>query len=214
MDKTKHKDRAFEIIHRESLFQGYFRVDRFHIRQEIENGNWSDVFSREVFEGAPKASAVLLFDPKQDKIVMVEEFRAGPMAAGDDPFLTQLVTGMIGVDEEPEAAARREAAEEAGCIVTDLVRIAAYYPSPGTLSEHTTLFIGRTRAPEDGAVHGVATENEYIRTVVMDAPKAISLLYTGKLRDAHSIMALQWFALRHTEIRSRWLVSDASTMII
>ncbi len=49
---------------------------------------------------------------------------------------------------------------------------------------------------------------------VMDATKAISLLYAGKLRDAQTIVAMQWFAMHHTELRSRWLVSDVGTPII
>ncbi|MFA6279940.1 MAG: NUDIX domain-containing protein [Bdellovibrionales bacterium] len=207
-------DKKYEIIHREALFQGYFRVDRFHLRQELYAGGWSDVFSREVFEGARNAAAVLLFDPHQDKVILIEEFRAGPMAKGDDPFLIEVVAGVIGADETPEVTARRESTEEAGCEVTDLQKIASYYPSPGCLSEYTTLFVGRTKAPEDGSIYGLAHEGEDIKVVVLEAMQAINLLYSGKLRDASSVIAMQWFALHHTELRSRWLVSDTSTMII
>ena len=206
--------KKFEIIHREALFQGYFRVDRFHLRQELYAGGWSDVFSREVFDGTRNAAAVLLFDPQHDKVVMIEEFRAGPMARGDDPYLLEIVAGVVGLDETPEQTARRESLEEAGCTVTDLQKVFAYYPSPGCISEQTTVFVGRTTAPVDGAIHGLKAEGEDIKVIVMDAMQAISLLYEGKLHDAHSIVAMQWFALHHTDLRSRWLVSDASTMII
>ncbi len=207
-------DKKYEIIHREALFQGYFRVDRFHLRQELYAGGWSDVFSREVFEGARNAAAVLLFDPHQDKVILIEEFRAGPMAKGDNPFLIEVVAGVIGADETPEVTARREALEEAGCEVTDLQKIASYYPSPGSVSEYTTLFVGRAKAPEDGSIYGLAHEGEDIKVVVLEAVQAINLLYSGKLRDASSVIAMQWFALHHTDLRSRWLVSDTSTMII
>ncbi len=207
-------EKRFEILYREALFQGFFRVDRFHLRQELFAGGWSAPFTREVFNGGQKAAVILLFDPKQDKIVMIEQFRAGPMAQGEDPFLIELVAGMAESGEALEDTARREALEEAGCEVTELQKIYAYYPSPGCMSEHTTIFIGRTIAPENGSLCGVAHENEDIRVLVLDATEAISLLYMGKLRDAASIIALQWFSLHHTDLRSRWLVSDVGTPII
>ena len=207
-------DKKYEIIHREALFQGYYRVDRFHIRQRLDSGAWSDVFSREVFEGNKNAAVILLFDPQKDKVVLIEEFRAGPMSKGDEPFLIQTVAGVIDSGETAEATARREAMEEAGCEVTEIRKIFDYYPSPGCLGEHATLFVGRIKAPETGSVRGLPEEGEFTRVLVMDAMKAISLLYEGKLHDAATLIAMQWFALNHTDLRSRWLVSDASGAII
>lgn len=207
-------EKRFEILYREALFQGYFRVDRFHLRQELFAGGWSAPFTREVFNGGQRAAVVLLFDPRQDKIVMIEQFRAGPMARDEDPFLIELVAGMADSGEAVEDTARREALEEAGCEVAELQKIHAYYPSPGCLSEHTTVFVGRTVAPENGALHGLKHEDEDIRVLVLDAAEAINLLYMGKLRDAASIIALQWFSLHHTDLRSRWLVSGVGTPII
>lgn len=207
-------EKKFEILYREALFQGFFRVDRFHLRQELFAGGLSAPFSREVFNGGGRAAVVLPFDPRQDKVVFIEQFRAGPMARGEDPFLLELVAGMADQGETVEDTARREALEEAGCQIADLQKIFAYYPSPGAVSEFATLFVGRTTAPEDGALHGLAHEGEDIRVHVFDAAQAINLLYMGRLRDAASIIAMQWFALHHTELRSRWLVSDVGTPII
>ena len=116
----KMSDNEYELIHREVLFQGYYRVDRFHIRQKLDNGSWSDSFSREVFDGNKNAATVLLFDPQKDKVVLIEEFRAGPMSKGDDPFITQVVAGTINSGETAEETVRRESIEEANCEVTDL----------------------------------------------------------------------------------------------
>ncbi len=207
-------DKKFEIVAREALFQGYFRMDRFHIRHEKFDGGWTDVFTREVLDRGRRAVGVLLFDPQHDKIVLIEEFRAAPMAKGEDPWMLELVAGIVEPGEKRETTARREALEEAGCDVAELHKIIEYYSSPGCTSEHATLYIGRTNAPEDGAVFGLPQESEDIRVHVLDATQAIGYLYSGKIRDAATIIAMQWFALRHTELRSRWLVSDASTPII
>ncbi|MDD5586436.1 MAG: NUDIX domain-containing protein [Alphaproteobacteria bacterium] len=207
-------DKKFELIAREALFQGYFRVDRFHVKHESFAGGWTDAFSREILDRGARVAAVLLFDPQHDKIVMVEQFRAAAMAKDEDPWMLELVAGVLEPGEKPETAARREALEEAGCEVSDMQKIFGYYSSPGCVSEQVTLFVGRTSAPEDGIVRGVKEENEDIKVHVLDAAKAISYLYSGKLRDASSIIAMQWFAIQHTGLRSRWLVSEASTPII
>jgi len=52
----------------------------------------------------------LLFDPQHDKIVLVEQFRIAPAAAGKNPWLMEIVLGMVDSNETPEQAAARAAA--------------------------------------------------------------------------------------------------------
>lgn len=207
-------EKKYEIIAQENLFQGYFRVERYHIQHERFDGEWSNRFTREVFHRSKQVAGVLLFDPQQDKVVLIEQFRAGPLLAGEYPWMIELAMGMVDSNETPEQAARREAKEESGCDVTDIQTIANYYSSPGATSESIYLFVGRTQAPPDGGIYGLAQENEDIRVHVMDAARAIGLIYANKIRDAQTMVALQWFAMHHTELRSRWLVSDVGTPII
>jgi len=207
-------NKKFEILAREVLFQGYYRVDRFKIRQERFEGGWSDSFTREVFDRGGKAAAVLPYDPKSDRWVLIEQFRPGVMAAGEYPWITEIVAGIIDGNEAPEDTARREAREEAGCEISELQKIADYYSSPGCLSENITVFAGRTTAPAVEQILGMEHEHEDIRVIPMDAARAISLLYSNKIRDALTLISLQWFAMHHTELRSRWLVSDVGTPII
>lgn len=207
-------DKKFEVINCEALFQGYYRVERYKIKQEKFDGGWSEPFTREVFNRSRHVSGVLLFDPLQDKVVLVEQFRTGALPRQDDPWMTEIVMGMVDSNETPEAAARRESQEEANCIVSELVPITSYYSSPGGTSEYISLFAGRTSAPRDGSLAGLASENEYIKLHVLDATKAISMIYNNRIRDAQTMVAMQWFAMHHTELRSRWLVSDVGTPII
>lgn len=204
----------YDILNRETLFQGYFRVDRYHLRHEKFDGGWSQPLTREVFHRSKHVAAVLPFDPQQDKVVLIEQFRAGPMALGEHPWLIEIPMGMVDVNESPEQAARREAREETGCEVLDLQPIAEFFSSPGGTDEHIILFAARVTAPANGALHGMPNENEDIRVHVMDASKAIGMLFTNKIRDSQTLVALQWFAMHHTELRSRWLVSDVGTPLI
>jgi len=167
-----------------------------------------------VFQRGAIVSGVLLFDPQHDKVILVEQFRAAPAATGMNPWLLEIVAGLADSNETPEQAAKREALEEAGCKINDLIPIANYFSSPGATSEYIYLFAGRVTAPAEDGIFGVPEENEDIRIHVMDAAKAISLLYCNKIRDAQTMIALQWFATHHTDLRSRWLVSDVGTPII
>ncbi len=207
-------EKKYDILLNEVLFQGYFRVDRLHLQHEIEGGTTSPVFTREVFHRTPHVSGVLLFDPQHDKVVLVEQFRAGPASIGINPWLTEIVLGMVDSHETPEQAARREVLEETGCEVMDLLPIYNCFSSPGGTSEYIHLFAGRIRAPAEGGVHGLDDEHEYIRVHVLDAARAISMLYANHFQDSQTLIAMQWFATHHTDLRSRWLVSDVGTPII
>ncbi|MFY9287450.1 MAG: NUDIX domain-containing protein [Alphaproteobacteria bacterium] len=207
-------DKKFDILNRETLFQGYFRVDRYRLQHERFDGGMSQPFTREVFHRSKQVAGVLLFDPQHDKVVMIEQFRAGPLLAGEYPWLLEIPMGMVDANETPEQAARREALEESGCDVAELHAIGTFFSSPGGTSEQIVLFAGRTTAPKDGEVHGLSNEQEDIKVHVLDATKAIGLLYSNKIRDAQTLVAMQWFAMHHTELRSRWLVSDVGTPII
>lgn len=207
-------EKKFEVLACETLFQGYFRVDRYHLQHERFDGAWSPPFTREIFNYGRKVSGILLFDPQHDKVVMVEQFRTCPMIHGENPWIMEIVMGMIDAGETPEQAARREALEEAGCEVIDMQPITNYFTSPGATSDHVSLYVGRAKAPEDGRIGGIASEHEDIRVHVLDATAAIGLLFANKIRDAQTLIALQWFAMHRTELRSRWLVSDVGTPII
>ena len=207
-------DKKYEIHNRETLFQGFFRVDRYHFQHERFDNTWSPRLTREVFHRSKQVAGVLLFDPQRDKVVLVEQFRAGVLQSGEYPWLIEIPMGMVDANESPEQAARREAMEESGCEVAELQMVSSHFSSPGGTSEHITLFVGRTNAPAEAGVFGLSGEDEDIRTHVYDAAKAIGMLYNNKIRDAQTLVALQWFAMHHTELRSRWLVSDVGTPII
>jgi ADP-ribose pyrophosphatase len=207
-------EKKYEIIKRETLFQGFFSLDRLHLRHELFEGGMTAPFTREVFNIGAPCAYILPFDPQKDCVVLVEQFRAGAIERGDDPWLIQAVAGIADGNESLEETARREAKEEAGCTVAELQHIMDTYPSPGATSQFCSLYVGRTVVPDKEGIYGLASENEDIRMHVMPASKAINLLFAKKIFDAPTVIMLQWFALRHTELRSQWLVSQASTPII
>ncbi len=197
-------DRRVDLIEKRTVFDGYFRIDRFRIRHSLHEGGMSETLEREVFERG-RVAAVLPVDPLRDEVVLIEQFRIGPYAAGWDPWLLEGVAGIIEDGESAEDVARREAMEEAGCEVTDLVPMMRYLSSPGACTETVELFCGRVNSADAGGVHGLDAEGEDIRVVVYSVKDALALLDSAKVVNGKTIIALQWLALRYDGLKARWL---------
>ncbi len=193
-----------EVISVETCYAGFFRLKRYRIRHNLYRGGMSAPLIRERVERL-RAASVLLYDPQQDRVVMVEQFRIGALEeAGRGSWLLEPVGGVVHPGEEPEAVARREAREEAGCDVHDLIPICDFFVSPGTASERNFLFCGRVYAGSAGGLHGVQEEGEDIRVEVLTSDEAIAELYTGRLNSTSAIIAIQWLALHRGRLLREW----------
>ena len=198
---TKHRD--VEVIARDTVFQGTFRVDRYRLKHKTFAGEWSKEMSREVFE-RKHAAALLPYDPVRDEVVLIEQFRAGAYAAGRDPWLIECVAGLIEGVETPEDVARRETLEESGLKLLGLERIGGIFVSPGAVSEFIDIFLGRVDATNAGGIHGLDREHEDIRVFACPVHEALNLLDQGRVLVSHTVVALQWLALHRDDVRQRW----------
>lgn len=200
-----------EVVDKTSPFEGYFRIDRYRLRHRLFEGGWGDEMSREIFERG-HAVTVLLYDPDRERLVFIEQFRPGALAAmaspwyGDDfsPWLVESVAGIIGEGETPEQVAFREAVEEAGCEVLDLIEVCHYLVSPGGTSESIFVFCGRVDSSTSGGIHGLPEEHENTRVHVMAVDQALEWLEAGKFNNAMTLVAMQWFKINHRAVRERW----------
>ena len=200
----------FEVLDKSICYSGFFRMEKYRLRHELFAGGWSADITRECLERG-HAVAVLLYDPDSDRVVLLEQFRVGALEFPGGPWLVEIVAGIMDdPDETAEAVARREAAEEAGCAILDLIPICHYLVSPGGTSETIALFCGRVDAATvaDG-VRGVAAEHEDIRVSVVSRAEALDLLHAGRITSAAPIIALQWLELNWPKLPARWGSSPA-----
>jgi len=144
----------------------------------------------------PDAIALILYDEKLDAVVMVEQFRVGAIGQDSSPWLLELVAGIIEPGENIEQVAIRECFEETGLVIEKLQHIYKFTPSPGGVSEYIDLFYASVDAANVTELHGLASEGEDIKVHVIDANTAISLLETGQINNAFSMIGLQWLALQ------------------
>ena len=138
-------------------------------------------------------------------IELIEQFRVGALDKSQNPWLLELVAGLIDKDEEPEQVARREAIEEAGLTLGALWPISAYYPSPGGSDERVHLYVGRCDSRLAAGIHGLEEEGEDIRVHVWSFEEALQAVRDGRIDNAASIIALQWLALNRAEVRGLWV---------
>ena len=193
-----------EVLTREPLFQGFFRLERYTLRHRLHAGGWSGAIERELFVRGPVAG-VLLYDPGRDAVVLIRQFRMGAYAAGEPPWLTEIVAGIVDPGETPEETVRREAVEEAGVALADLVPVTTYLTSPGACSEVAHLFCGRVDATGAGGIHGLGDEQEDIEVAVLPAAEAFRLRRENvTVRDSITINTLLWLELEREALRRRW----------
>lgn len=187
---------------REVLFQGFYRVDKLHLRHRQFAGGMGPLITREMFV-RPPAVGVLIYDANTDEVLLIEQFRVGALD-GAHPWQMEIVAGLVEPGEALEEVARREAEEEAGVKVAQLERVMDFLPSPGGSDEHFTLYVGQADLSQAGGVHGLPEEGEDIRVNVMSVNQALAQLASGRINNAPCIIALQWLALNKARLQARW----------
>ena len=195
----------YEVTQKESLYEGYFQLSRYHLRHRRFDGEWSNTFSREVFE-RKSAAAVLPYDPVLDKIVLIEQFRTPILANAKHsyPWIIEVVAGVFDKDESPADLIKREAIEEAGCTIQQLHPICEYFVSPGGSNEYLHLFIGEIDATDAGGNYGLMEENEDIRAFAVSTDEAFVMLRDGKIKTSPAIIALQWLQINRQWLKQLW----------
>ncbi|MGH6898451.1 MAG: NUDIX domain-containing protein [Geminicoccaceae bacterium] len=191
------------VLEQTVAFAGFFKVMRYRLRHQQFAGGMGAELVREVLERG-HAVVVLPFDPQRDQVVLIEQFRIGALGVVADPWLVEPVAGIIEPGERAPEVARREALEEAGLELLDLVPACSYFASPGGSTETCQVFIGRVDAASAGGIFGLAHEGEDIKVRVVPLEEALAWLGDGRIHAAPTVVALQWLALHRAELAKRW----------
>lgn len=197
-------DKHFEILNSRTVYEGFFRLEQYTLKHTLFNGGWSSPLTRELFRRG-NCVAVLLYDPHRDEVVIIEQFRVGAVLQPQRAWLLEIVAGAIEEGETAEEVAYREAREEAGCEILDLIEIQSFYTTPGGSSEWLTLFCGRVDSSKVGGIHGLNEEDEDIRVNAVKFDVAFQMLEDGKFESGIPIIAIQWLYIHRDKLRENWL---------
>jgi ADP-ribose pyrophosphatase len=200
----RHRAGAGDVVvaTRRLPYARFFAVEEYDVSWRRFDGAMSETVTRAAFLSGD-AVTVLPYDPVRDVVLVVEQFRAGPHARGDRQcWQIEAIAGRIDPGESPEAAARREAVEEAGLMLADLVEVARYYPSPGAVSEYLYSYVALTDLPEGSAgVFGVEGETEDIRGHRIGFDRLMDLVVTGEIENAPLILTALWLQRERGRLR-------------
>ena len=192
-----------QILSKETLYQGFFKMVKYAFKHKLFAGGWSDVVQREIFERG-HAIAVLPYDPVLDEFVMIEQVRIGALPTSSSPWLIEVVAGIIDEGETPEEVCRREAKEEAGLDIQKLHKALSYLSSPGGTTERLHIYVGFIDASDAKGVHGLDYESEDILVHRVPCSIALDWINQGKIDNAATLIALQWFAMNKQLVLESW----------
>lgn len=190
------------VLSRRTPYARFFAVEEYDLTHRRFEGGQCKPILRAAFI-ACDAVTVLPYDPVRDRVLLVEQFRTGALARGDRQcWQLEAVAGRVDADETPEATARREAVEEAGLTLGDLLPVAQYYTSIGAVSEYLYSFVAPCDLPDGLAgTHGIEEEGEDIRTHVIAFDRLMELVASGEISNAPLIITALWLQRERPRLR-------------
>jgi ADP-ribose pyrophosphatase len=193
-----------EIALTRTVSARHLRIDTFGFKHRLFSGGWSAERSYDVLRRG-QAVAIVLYDPDNETVVLVEQFRLPALLAGSSPWQLEAVAGLIDTDETPQAVAVRETREETGlAVIGEPIPIQHYLSSAGNSDEGIFLFCGRVDSTAAAGVHGLPEEHEDIRVVVKTLAEVETLLDTGAIESGHTLIALYWLLRHRDRLRRLW----------
>lgn len=182
---------------------GFFGLDVLTLAHRRFDGAMSPEITREIFVSGD-AVTVLPYDPARDRVLLVEQFRAGPLGRGDPmPWQLEAIAGRIDPGETPQDAARREAREEAGLELGRLEFVAEYYPSPGAVTEYIYSYVAICELPDGVAgVFGAEDEAEDIKGHLLSFDALMAAVAGGEVANAPMILTALWLQRERRRLRS------------
>ncbi|WP_328611666.1 NUDIX domain-containing protein [Amycolatopsis sp. NBC_00345] len=178
----------------ELLAAGWHVLRRTTFDYRRADGRWSRE-QRETYDRGNGAT-ILLYDRERATVLLTRQFRYPVYVNGHpDGMLLETAAGLLD-DEDPETAIRREAAEETGVTVGPIEHVFDVYMSPGSVTERVHFYAAPyTPATRSGEGGGLADEGEDIDVVELPFTEALTMIRTGAIADAKTIMLLHWATL-------------------
>ena len=189
----------YRVESKETLFQGFFRITRTVVTHRLFGGGWSAPLKRELFQRGD-AVGVLLYDPNNHLIGLVEQFRIGAQRDRFGPWQYEVVAGMIDAGQTASEVALRECHEEAGLAVQELVPICDYLVSAGGTDEKIHLYCGLVDLQDRAGIFGLDTEGEDILLQVWTYDEVMQAQSEGLLNSAAVTIALLWLQLNSQKV--------------
>ena len=201
--RVKNDAQRIEVKSKVRDHDNWFLMEEFDLTHPKYDGTQSREIKRAVFVMAD-AVTVLPYDPVQDTVLLIEQFRAGVFRRGDPhPWSVEAIAGRIDGGETAQEAAFREAKEETGLTVRELLKINSYYASPGAATEYLTSYIGLADLSDFKAgTGGLTGEDEDIRSMIVSFDQMMEAVNSGEAENAPLLISALWLAANRDRLRA------------
>lgn len=151
--------------------------------------------SREAYDRGNGAT-ILLYNTEQRTVILTRQFRLPTYINGNESgMLIEACAGLLDKDNA-EDCIKRETEEETGYKISEVKKVFEAYMSPGSVTEILYFFIAEySKAMKVNDGGGVEHEEENIEVMEMNIDDAMNMVGTGDIKDAKTIMLLQYIRL-------------------
>ena len=206
LTKSDERNRTHALSHaKRVVYKGFFSVEEHDLSYRKFNNQQSSILTRSALISS-EAVIVLPYDPVNDRILLIEQFRVGPYIKGDEnPWVLEPIAGLIDEGETPESASIREALEEAHLEIKRLELVARSYPSPGISTEFFHQYIGIVELLDSSdLIAGLSSENEDIRSHIFECEQFFEMIERGKVNVGPLILLGLWLSKNRTRLRKKY----------
>ncbi|OUU25422.1 MAG: hypothetical protein CBC13_02085 [Planctomycetia bacterium TMED53] len=172
------RDSRFRALSEECAYEGH-RYSMFSLKEELPDGKTA---SRDVIRHP--GAAVILPLVNSETVCLIEQHRS---VFGHN--LLEIPAGLMEEGESALECARRELREETGFEAGSIEPIMVIYPAAGFCDEKMFLFL----ATDLTAVGQDTDDDEWVKVLSCSKSRAQELLARGEIRDAKTIIALQYW---------------------
>ncbi|MFI8377546.1 NUDIX domain-containing protein [Leeuwenhoekiella sp. NPDC079379] len=173
------------------LSDNWYTLNKVDFEYLNKDNEWEKQ-SREAYDRG-NGAVVLLYNNLQKTIILTRQFRMPTyLNKNNDGMMIEACAGLLD-ENDPTTAILKEIEEETGYKVDKATKIFESYMSPGSVTEILHFFIAeyskKQKVSEGG---GAADETENIEVLEYQFEEAINLMKTGAIKDAKTIMLLQY----------------------
>ena len=185
---------SVKIIEKKLLSANWYKLYKYTFEMTGPDGKTHQQ-TREAYDRG-NGAVILLYNRQQKTVILTRQFRLPTFVNGNpDGMMIEACAGLLDEDD-PEDCIRRETEEETGYRIEHVQKIYEAYMSPGSVTEILHFFTGEysshQKVNEGG---GVDHEQENIEVLELDFERAWKMIGSGEIRDAKTIMLLQYARL-------------------
>ena len=183
-----------KVLKTEILSDNWYTLNKITYEYQTKDGT-KQTQSREAYDRGNGAT-ILLYNKENATVIFTRQFRLPTYINGNKTgLLIEACAGLLDKDN-PEDCIKRETEEETGYKVTEVRKVFEAYMSPGSVTEILYFFVAEYSADmkvNDGG--GMEHEQENIEVLELPFDTAYNMIATGEIRDAKTIMLLQYAKL-------------------